>query len=158
MGWDDEVSICNAVLRLPQDSEMLDEYITICAKRPVPLNVPWYSLRERILRQIKRLSHTVQGKMIAPLLGPVTLTHLVHKHGLTGHVKPRPVFYPAPYGRENVARMGEPGYFERHTRDRDRSPVAVHVSQGVRRRDTFRLAPQAAFEHPLNGAPSDMRF
>ncbi len=131
MGWEDEVSICNAVLRLPQDSEILDEYITICAKRPVPLNVPWYPLRERIVRQIKRLSHMVQGKMVAPLLGPVTLTHLVHKHRLTGHVKQRPVFYPAPYGRENVARMAEPGYFERNIKP---ETVTVHLWRSMFRK------------------------
>lgn len=131
MGWEDEVSICNAVLRLPQDSEILDEYITICAKRPVPLNVPWYPLRERIVRQVKRMSHTVQGKVVAPLLGPVTLTHLVHKHRLTGHVKQRPVFYPAPYGRENVARMAEPGYFERHIKP---ETVTVHLWRSMFRK------------------------
>lgn len=113
MGWEIENSVCNAVLRLPPSSPILTEYIEICSQRPVPLNVPWAPLKERIQRQIKRVPHLLRGKMIAPMLGPKTLTHLIFKHGLTEHVKPREVFYPAPFGRVNVTKMAEPGYFER---------------------------------------------
>lgn len=112
IGWENDVSVCNAVLRLPSNSAILNEYIAICQTRPLKLNVPWYPLRKRVRRQIKRLTHTLRGKIVAPLLGPVTLTYLVRKHGLTGQVKPAPIFYPVPFGRKSIAQIADKGYIE----------------------------------------------
>ena len=113
MGWETPVSVCNALLRLPTTSAILTEYIAICQKRPLKLNFPWYPLGKRVKRQIKRVTHALQGKMLAPLLGPVTLTHLVHKYGLEEKVKPASAFYPVHHGRKSLQRIAEPGYLER---------------------------------------------
>jgi hypothetical protein len=62
--------------------------------------------------------------MISPLLGPVTLTHLVRKHGLEAMAKPPAVFYPLPYGMKRVGRIAEPGYVEERIAP---ETVAVHL-------------------------------
>jgi hypothetical protein len=131
MGWETDASVCNAVLRLPSDSAILNEYIDICQTRPLKLNVPWYPLRKRVKRQIKRATHTLQGKTLAPLLGPVTLTHLVRKHGLEGRVKPASVFYPVPFGRRSIEKIVDPGYIEDCVQP---ETIAVHLWRSMFRK------------------------
>lgn len=131
IGWETDRSVCNAVLRLPSGSAILDEYVTICQKRPLKLNVPWYPLGKRVHRHIKRVTHTLQGKMLAPLLGPITLTYLVRKHGLLRRVKPAPVFYPVPFGRTSIAKVADPGYIESCIRP---ETITVHLWRSLFRK------------------------
>ena len=122
MGWENATSVTNAILRLPNDSPILNEYIAICEKRP--FNVAWLPFRQKMRRNLMRFTHPLQGKMVTPVLGPITLTHLVKKHGLASLVKPKSVFYPIPYGRSSIERIGDPDYIERFIAP---ETVAIHL-------------------------------
>ena len=131
MGWESDDSICNAVLRLPMGPR-LAEYRAICRRRPAAFNMPWMPLKKRLKRQMKRVTRTLQGRLPpAPLLGPTTLTHLVHKHGVAREARAMPVFYPVPISRDNIRRFGEPGFIESFIRP---ETVAVHLWSNVYRR------------------------
>lgn len=117
MGWEHmghngrAPSVNNAILKLPSDSPILADYIAFCAQRPIPLNLPWYPRGQRARRRIKSISHALRGKkMVAPLLGPATLSHLVERHGLTQTVLPEKTFYPIAYN--DTCRITEPGFIE----------------------------------------------
>jgi hypothetical protein len=111
-GWELPHSICGAVLRLPK-GPLLDEYLAICRQRPLTFNVPWYPLRKRFSRQVMRVTRRLQGRLPpAPLLGPVTLTHLVRKHGLEKQALPQSVFYPCPPKKTFVAQLADSGFIE----------------------------------------------
>jgi hypothetical protein len=124
-GWEWERWICGAVLRLPIGSALLEDYRAALAERPIRLSPKWLPLPQRIHRRAKRVRHAVLGRpKPAPLLGPVTLTHLVNKHGLQAKAKSRTTFYPLPYGRPHMLRLAEPGFIESTFTD---DTIAVHL-------------------------------
>lgn len=125
MGWEKPGSVCNAVLRLPHDSDILTDYITICAQRPLPLNMPWTPWRKALKRRIKRVTRAIQGKP-APmlLLGPDTLSFLVNKHNLQSAVQSTATYYPVLFGRTEARKFATPGYVESHITP---DTVAVHL-------------------------------
>jgi hypothetical protein len=120
-GWEALGSVNNAVLRLPEASAVLADYRVFCRTRP--FNVPWHPLGDRIRRRLKRVSHALQRKrLVAPLLGPATLTHFLRQHRLEGLAKPEDVFYPVAY--TDTKRMAEPGFIESCLTSQT---VAVHL-------------------------------
>jgi hypothetical protein len=139
-GWEEPNSICNAVLRLPQGSPALAEYMEFCARRPIPFNVPWVPLRKRIKRQVKRVTRTLQGRPLpTPLLGPATLTHFLRKHGLADLAKPIPTFYPLPVGKDHIRRLAtDPDYMRSLIAP---ETVAVHLWRNVFSRVHGKLLP-----------------
>lgn len=112
-GWESEDSINGAILHLPADSKLLAEYLDILRERPVKLNLPWLPLGRRIRRRIQSVTRPLRGKRgPAPMLGPCTLTYLVHKHGLERCAQPRKVLYPLPAKRVVLKRCAEEGFIQ----------------------------------------------
>jgi hypothetical protein len=97
LGWESDTSICGAILRLPSKSPILGEYLTLMRRRPIRYALPWFTWKERLSLNVKRIEKFVTGKPPPRLkYGPAALTHLVRKHGLEPQVAKREVFYPVP--------------------------------------------------------------
>lgn len=92
-GWASHKKINNAVLGLPSDSLVLNDYIdTISAD---PMQVPWSSFRRQVLRKYEIFKgHTRPDPKSHINLGPRSLTYFVKKHKLVSHAQPTEVFYP----------------------------------------------------------------
>jgi hypothetical protein len=105
-GWASAKKINNALLKLPADCPLLAEYLDTCRsgdRYDAPRWYPWY---RRVNRRFKgALRQWRGGKPALPIYGPRTLTHLVHKHGLTHLAKARPVFYPIASDKRQIAEM-----------------------------------------------------
>jgi hypothetical protein len=107
-GWENDKTICNAVLRLPIGCPMLAEYRDLCRAGGTHRAPPWYPWHKRINRHVKGIIREWQGRpRPLPMLGPRTLTYLVHKHGLEELAYDQPMFYPVRPERELVNRMRE---------------------------------------------------
>lgn len=94
LGYENPSIISNAVLALPQDSELLDILIHLTSQ---PYFTPeWYSGYDKLRLKIKRLfghANTL-GKMGWGVTGPSAVTHYVNKLQLNHLVQPVDVLYP----------------------------------------------------------------
>lgn len=106
-GFEDEISVNNAVLGLPQDSPTL---AALCALRPDTRGLP------EDLHGFRRLRYQVKSLLAGGLpighwpwgsTGPLALTRNLRLNGELGHALPRSAFYAEPLSE--VARFAEPG-------------------------------------------------
>lgn len=82
----------NAVLRLPADCPMIEEYIS--AVTADPLRTPWSTLRRRVARDVEILLGRSQPRMeVRTNIGPRALTYFAKRHGVISHAKPKEAFY-----------------------------------------------------------------
>src|SRR5690606_18370024 len=74
----------NAVLRLPADSPIIDDYIqTVTAD---PLRTPWSTFRRRAMREIEIVFGRSQPRAsVRTNIGPRALTYFAKKHDLLRH-------------------------------------------------------------------------
>jgi hypothetical protein len=81
-----------AVLRLPQDSPILDDLIGLFDEKCVP---PWLTFRSRAAARWRLLTSGRAGlaKMPWGTAGPHGFTALLRRHGLDHHALPEQVFY-----------------------------------------------------------------
>lgn len=87
--------ISNAVLRLPSDSPILNDYLQMCRRRPLPVTAPWLPWHSRARLMLKHCNKLIRGRRgLRPPYGPPALTHLVHAHHLEDKVVERPVYHP----------------------------------------------------------------
>lgn len=106
-GWEDNTTICNAVLAAPADSELVQN-LSRCANDPAFIP-PWMSKskqnRLKLRKLIGRPKHP--STMIWGTTGPALLTHQVHKLGLEDKALPMDAFYPLHH--RQTALLLEPG-------------------------------------------------
>ena len=105
-GWEDELTINNAVLGIPSDHRVLDElkdYYDADILLP-----PWWSKHKKIRNILRSLIG--MGKTAADagwgVLGPKAITYFSEKTGIAGKAQDREVFYPIPY--ETAAEIFDP--------------------------------------------------
>lgn len=96
-GWEKPGIVCNAVLRLPENSPTLDALIDFLSEpNPIP---PWASADERAEMQ-KALD---DGNPISiskqrwGTSGPAALTYFLRQTGEIAHARPEAAFYPIPF-------------------------------------------------------------
>ena len=92
-GWEHETKINGAVLRVPKDSDVLDELLRI---PQVNWRPPFYGLRKSAVFYMRRLT---KGDILPEdyrwgTFGPTYLTYLAKKHHVSKLAKERSVFYP----------------------------------------------------------------
>jgi hypothetical protein len=101
-GYQSDAEINNAVLKLPADSGVLREALTMTSD---PFYVaPWLSKKKRRHHRLRKaiglpihISHYQWGK-----LGPEAITYFVGKAGLKHHAATIDVFYPIHYGQVSL--------------------------------------------------------
>lgn len=107
LGWEDNTTICNAVLAAPADSELI-AHLSRYANDPAFIP-PWMSnskkTRLKLLRFLGRPKHP--STMIWGTTGPALLTHCVQELGLEKHALPMDAFYPLHHRQTNM--LLEPG-------------------------------------------------
>ncbi len=94
--------INNAVLGLPRDCVVLRELSAIFAERsPVP---PWLEAADRTVFAARRASGAAFTAADLPwgATGPLALTYLLTKAGLSKHAEPQTVFYPVTAARGSL--------------------------------------------------------
>jgi hypothetical protein len=87
-------SVCNAVLRLPPQALALQDLVAFVDSRvPTP---PWWPLKDRLFQRARGLfdRHVPAEDLEWGTFGPRALTHVLGRHGLTGHALDSDVFYP----------------------------------------------------------------
>jgi hypothetical protein len=91
-GWQDEWTICNAVLKLPPDSPILTK---LCNLKDgfIP---PWIGRRETLKLRFRELigGPRLLGQMRWGTTGPKAVTWYAKQDGLASHAAPTDVFYP----------------------------------------------------------------
>jgi hypothetical protein len=134
-GWESESTICNAVLRLPADCALLQDYLALIRRRPVPYSMPWWTRRQHIRFALKRLERFVTGRSPPRFqYGPLALTHLAKQHGLDAIAAEQDVFYPLPPTKSAVSRFCDAGGVEGYITPRTRtvhSPSAAARTTGA---------------------------
>ncbi|WEK51164.1 MAG: hypothetical protein P0Y66_03790 [Candidatus Kaistia colombiensis] len=107
MGWESHSHICNAVLKLPPGSPLLEEMRAIYGKKAfIP---PWAS---RKIRRKYRLRAAIGLPVGLPDMewgttGPLALTHYARHHGVLDRASPPDFFYSLAPGHANL--LFEPG-------------------------------------------------
>jgi hypothetical protein len=93
-GWQDPYVINNAVLRLPADSDCLEQLISL-SRAPVVVGPHW-SLRQKAVQIGRSLFkvHVPIQNLEWGTVGPMALTHFVTSGRLLHHCQPMDVFYP----------------------------------------------------------------
>jgi len=105
---DDNGEICNAVLKLPANSAMLADYLTLCRRRPIRYLMPWWTPRKKALMTWKRIEKKLRGKPPPRLqYGPPMLTYLTGKHQMRSAVASQEVYFPVPCSKANVAAFAD---------------------------------------------------
>lgn len=95
VGWQEPGIISNAVLMLPSESPILQDYLRILRKRPVSVAPPWLPKFEQWRLRLKHARRRLRGNSgLALPYGPPALTHLVEKHALADRVSAPEAFYP----------------------------------------------------------------
>ena len=94
MGWLDEGRrINNAVLWMPRDSALMEQYWRAITR--IPVRAPWATLRVRVLREFGILFGRKYPFDIEKMsIGPRALTYFVERLGLQAHASPKARFYP----------------------------------------------------------------
>jgi hypothetical protein len=93
-GWETPTSICNAVMRLPPESPVLDDLIQLTSARaPVPR---WWPLKKKIYQRGAALigQHKPAEDLAWGTFGPAALTYFLLRRGLGGQALPIEIFYP----------------------------------------------------------------
>lgn len=94
-GLENKEIICNAILRLPADSELLHSYLTFCWQMSDCIAPPWWPPLRRANAKFKQWQRLLTGRKPARIqTGPIALTHFVAKHSMSNLAKPQSVFYP----------------------------------------------------------------
>lgn len=89
--------INTAVLRLPIDSPVLADYLTLCRLRPLPLVGPYQPLARRVCGHLDIARKTLFGRRLPPpALGGATVGQIVKRRGIEAELLPAHVFYPVP--------------------------------------------------------------
>ena len=115
-------SVCNALLRLPEDSPALAAYLDYVADPfPVP---PWWDDDDRdramALKAAGQWKHATAQKH--DIYGPPALTHFLRESGELAHTQPAEVYYPVPF--KDLDAVIEPEAAAAHLTDQSR---AVHL-------------------------------
>lgn len=97
----------NAVLKLPDESTMLKDYMaSILAD---PLRIPWATWRRRFWRTVDIARGNSEPDISYQLsIGPRALTYFAKKHGKMPLAQPNSVFYPIPAGRAGLCVAEDP--------------------------------------------------
>ena len=105
-GWAAPGHINTSVLSLPPDSPLLPPLLRLFEEREVP---PWLSLRARAAARLRRMRTGRTGLSLMPwgAAGPLALTWLAERHGLSGLALPPSVFYPVHW--DQAAWILDPG-------------------------------------------------
>jgi SEC-C motif/Alpha 1,4-glycosyltransferase conserved region len=122
-GWEDEHSICNAVLYLPQKSSIVTELCEFVSQRfPIP---PFYDEATRFQLEQKSVSgHPVDVRDLPwGAYGPRALTYFVRKHNLLHFSQPPEVFYPIHWAQAHALLSSKYEVSELITT----STVAIHL-------------------------------
>jgi hypothetical protein len=95
LGWEVGGMVSGAVLRLPNNSPMLSDYLIMCRRRPLPIAPLWISWQARAMLVFKHWRRRARGhRGIRPPYGPPALTHLVSLHHINCEVAPREKYHP----------------------------------------------------------------
>jgi len=122
---DDKNEVCNAILKLPENSPILADYLAMCRHRPIRYIMPWWTPRKKALMTWKRFEKWMRGKPPPRLqYGPPMLTHLAAKHDLGGLISPQEVFFPVPSTKAYVALFSQGNSIESFLTERTRT---VHL-------------------------------
>lgn len=113
-GWQTPGRLCNAVLRFPSQSAVLNAYLELCRSGPRGGYVmPWFPWHVRVRRHIRsQINSLIGGRKLAPKYGPVALTYFVEQHGLNHLAKDQKVFYPIPSDKKMVGSILDDGAVE----------------------------------------------
>ena len=85
--------INGAVLRLPADCAMMNEYVS--AITADPLHTPWSTFRRRVRREVEiLLGQSQPSTSVRTNIGPRAMNYFVRKHGLLKYALPQHAFYP----------------------------------------------------------------
>lgn len=94
LGWEDHKTVNGAVLKVPQDSEMLKKMLE-ASENPYFIP-PWLSMRKTRIAKLKKLvgrpKHISNQHWGA--IGPLLITHLVSELGLGSRVSSIDTYYP----------------------------------------------------------------
>jgi hypothetical protein len=102
MGWEDGTHICNALLRLPVDSLLLQDLRSIGqAKAFVP---PWFRRRDRRCLRMRAFFGVPRRLADMPwgTVGPVALTYYARKHSVAQHALAADILYGLAPTRANL--------------------------------------------------------
>lgn len=88
--------VATGVLRLPQDSPILQPLLEIFDEKKV---MPWLSVPSRVAARWRLMTTGRIGLSKLPWgsAGPVALTYLAHAHGIADVAVPQDVLYPVPW-------------------------------------------------------------
>jgi hypothetical protein len=88
--------VSTGILRLPQDSPLLEPLLAIFEQKTV---MPWLPWRAKAAAHWRLLTtgRVDVAKLPWGSAGPVALTYLTHAHGLADLAVPKDVFYPVPW-------------------------------------------------------------
>lgn len=124
LGYERPGSVNGAILRLPADSPLLNDMLSIFTETKRPLLEPHLPIFRRLEVAAKRLA----GQAVPPeymqygATGPFALTHYSKRHGVTP-IQPPEVFYPVPY--EKIPTLMQAGSrIEPYLTERS---LAVHI-------------------------------
>lgn len=94
-GLENKKIICNAILRMPPESALLDSYFNFCLQKPGCIAPPWWSVRHRANTRFKQIQRLLTGRTPPRIqTGPIALTHFVTTHSMYHLAQPQSVFYP----------------------------------------------------------------
>jgi hypothetical protein len=109
-GWQDEGTINNAVLCLPQNSACLASLLAL--SRASPFIAPHWRRRQKAIQWLRGLvgKDLPVEKAEWGALGPFALTYYVKNTGLRQFSQPPEVFYPVPFDKASTFFEPDPGY------------------------------------------------
>lgn len=92
-GWLSDVKLNGAVLKLPKDCDMTEDYHKGISA--MPLRTPWSTFRRRIQREIEILIGQIEPSLATRTnIGPRALTYYARRHDTIRHAQEKSVFYP----------------------------------------------------------------
>jgi len=93
-GWEDEMHINSAILRLPSESQILSDIISFAQSSPVI--PPWWTRRKKMRQRIRALVGKARpiDKLEWGILGPRAITHFARQACLLYKSAPPEVYYP----------------------------------------------------------------
>lgn len=106
--WESDRFVCGAVLRLPVGSPLLEGYLDLVRRRPIRMELPWWTARERFEFSWRRARCRLLGKPLPEYqCGPRALTDLVIRNGMAEQATPTQDIYPIPPSRKALQLLGE---------------------------------------------------
>ena len=142
--------VLGSVLRIPQESPMLAELLTLFEEKTVPDWLPWPS---RAAAEWRRLTtgRTGIAKMPRGAAGTMALTRLAEAHDLSGQVHSTHIFYPV--AEEHASWVLDPS--QRLEDNVSVDTVALHLWTSRIRAHTHSPAPENSFLARLQAEGAD---